>query len=90
MISQRKQLQDAELEKVCTFTPSMHTKKHHAENVSKEVVFERLANEKKVDLSPQKEISELLNCTFHPQISELAHGIRCEFILQYVLLIILH
>ena len=55
----------------------MHTKKHQSsENVSKEVVFERLANDKRIDLSPKKEEFELNNCTFHPQISDLAHGIR--------------
>lgn len=74
---QRRRAKEEEIEKTCTFAPQMDCTSHHHSlhtnaSGSATEVFERLARAKKEDLSPIKEKLELSECTFHPQVPELA------------------
>ena len=42
-------------------------------------VFGRLASEVKEDLTPMKEILELNECTFKPQISDIGHHLKTRY-----------
>jgi hypothetical protein len=70
---QRRRLQEEQLEKTCTFAPKGASPTPAAK---KEALFARLASAKKEDLSAVREQLELSECTFRPQVDELAASMK--------------